>query len=430
MRIVPLDEITIPERIRKEIDSNGLAKLMESISSRGLFHPVVTRMEEGKLVLVAGETRLRAITQLHMLGTKIMCGVDEIPSGHIAITDFGELPPDEALEIELHENIIRVDLPWQMRVDALARLHKLRQSQHPNWNKSDTVREVRQMEPGEPITNKGITQVTDSLLLAAHMGDERVKKAPTQKRALKIVSEILEKKFAEKLAAQQPKQEEKLRLFTEDAIVWMKQQEPEQYDIILTDPPYGQGAHNIDAGMTTRANYKDTWDSASSLIASFAQLSYHLAKPQAHLYMFCNVRLFFMLEPLFLNAGWDVWTRPLIWVKDQGHTAMADWGPSYRYEAIMYAIKGQKMVVKTMQPDVLQYPLEKDREHQAQKPVELYVDLLRRSTLDGLASVLDPFAGSGTIFEAAQKLDLHADGCEIEPSAIAACHRRLERIKK
>jgi site-specific DNA-methyltransferase (adenine-specific) len=65
--------------------------------------------------------------------------------------------------------------------------------------------------------------------------------------------------------------------------------------------------------------------------------------------------------------------------------------------------------------------------HGAQKPVELFRNLLARSCRPG-DTVLDPFAGSGTIFPAAHDLKVLATGIEMEPQYYGMCVKRIEEL--
>lgn len=62
--------------------------------------------------------------------------------------------------------------------------------------------------------------------------------------------------------------------------------------------------------------------------------------------------------------------------------------------------------------------------HAAAKPPALYAELLRRSTVPGM-KVLDPCAGSGPIFVAANMLNLTADGIEVSMQHAATALSRI-----
>jgi site-specific DNA-methyltransferase (adenine-specific) len=99
-------------------------------------------------------------------------------------------------------------------------------------------------------------------------------------------------------------------------------------------------------------------------------------------------------------------------------------GPRRTYECILFASKGDRKILKVAN-DVLAYPNVAEKDHGAQKPVELFADLLSRSCYPG-EQVLDPFMGSGTIFPAASKERLIATGCEINQEYYNLAVTRLE----
>ncbi len=82
---------------------------------------------------------------------------------------------------------------------------------------------------------------------------------------------------------------------------------------------------------------------------------------------------------------------------------------------ILYAIKGERYA-KRLAPDVITAHSDPNLNHPAQKPVKLLVDLLSRSCGAG-DLVLDPFAGSGSIFPAAHELKVRATGIEVDEGA-------------
>jgi DNA modification methylase len=116
----------------------------------------------------------------------------------------------------------------------------------------------------------------------------------------------------------------------------------------------------------------------------------------------------------------------MIWAKGNGMLPRPDHGPRNTYEALLFATKGEKRMVTVGQPDVIQVPMPVlNRTHGAEKPVGLYLDLMKRSCLPG-ESVLDPFMGSGTVFPAANLAHLRATGIEIHPSFYGIAVTRLE----
>jgi DNA modification methylase len=205
----------------------------------------------------------------------------------------------------------------------------------------------------------------------------------------------------------------------------------EQFDVILTDPPYGIGADTFgDSGGKAAGahSYDDTYENWKRIIPEFANQSYRITKPQAHLYAFCDIDRFHEFKRYLDDAGWNCFRTPLIWYKSAGsRLPWVDFGPQRKYEIAIYANKGRRPV-NTIIGDVLSYNSDENLGHQAQKPVALYADLLRRSVAPGNL-VLDPFAGSGTIFPAAHEVKCRAVGIESVAEHYALCLKRLEKLK-
>ena len=217
----------------------------------------------------------------------------------------------------------------------------------------------------------------------------------------------------------------------EDSLLWMMHAPSETFDVIITDPPYGIGADTFgdSGGAAAGAHfYEDSYENWKALISTLSTSGYRVARPQAHLYCFCDITRFEELKEILTAAGWKCFRTPLIWHKPNGNRVpWVESGPQRRYEIILYAKKGDKPVTR-IYGDVLEYRADENLGHPAQKPVALYVDLLRRSCTAG-DQVLDPFAGSGPIFPAAQELKLRATGVEKDPAAYGIALARLDKLK-
>jgi len=215
-------------------------------------------------------------------------------------------------------------------------------------------------------------------------------------------------------------------------LLWMATTSPEQFDVILTDPPYGMGADQFgDGGGGRLANnehhYKDDYVSWKSLMGQWCALAYAVAKREAHAYVFCDLDNFHELKKMMQDAGWYVFRTPFICTKPgSGRVPLPDEGPRRQYETILYAIKGHKKTT-AIYPDVISTVADAGLLHGAQKPVALFEDLLRRSVRPG-DSVLDSFAGSGTIFPAAHNFKVKATGIEMNPEYFALCYKRIQQL--
>lgn len=435
MRLLKLSEVKIkPNRQRKEFDPTALEELKNSIELVGLQHAITVRDEEDIIYLVGGESRLKVITDMHELGVKFRYNNNLVPNGYIPTVTLGELNELEAEEAELDENIKRKDLTWQEKSAALARLKTLREKQAALEGKVHTVADLA-MEVKGRSDGSYQNNIRKELIVAKHLNNPVIAKAKSADEAFKLLK-------------REQQREENIKLANEigttfnssfhtvlnmDCLEYMEQTENVcKFDIILTDPPYGMNAQNFNdsAGRSTDINHKydDSPESWLKLMKEWARLSYQVTKEKAHAYVFCDIDNFPKLKELMREAGWYVFRTPLIhYKKNSGRVPLPDRGPRRCYETILYAIKGEKQITQIL-PDVIESTGDDTTGHGAQKPLELYINLLQRSARAG-DEVLDCFAGSGVILPAAHKFTCKATAIELLPEYYGLCLNRLKEIK-
>jgi DNA modification methylase len=449
MRQIPITEILIkPERQRQEFDPQALQELVSSIEENGLMHPPVLRSEAGRWVLVAGERRLKAVSQIWELGGSFRHDNQQVEVGCIPFTNIGELSHLQAEEAELDENLKRKDLTWQEHAAAVARLHKLRVAQRVEENYvADSLGEPVKLAHTVADTALELTgrrdgdyqaQTRKEILVSRHLDNPLVAKAKSADEAFKILKRQEESAKNVELAKTVGAtfNADLHQLININCLEFMAAvadaPEAGKFDVILTDPPYGMGADNFgDAGGKLTGiehHYDDSYESWKELMTRWTDLSFKVAKAQAHAYVFCDIDMFHELKALMQKAGWYVFRTPLINHKtNSGRVPLPDQGPRRQYEIILYAIKGKKQTTH-IYPDVISTSADENFSHGAQKPVALYQNLLQRSVRPG-DRVLDSFAGSGTIFEAANGFKCAATGLELNPEYYGMCLARLKRLK-
>jgi site-specific DNA-methyltransferase (adenine-specific) len=423
MQTISLDDIVIENsRVRHEFDVEYIDELRASILDKGLFHaPLLKR--DGR-TLVAGECRIRAIRSLYGSGKTFRYNGEEVPANTIPYTTLGDLSDFSIREAEIEENIKRRDLTWQERINAISDLHAMRVEQNPKQTHMATAEEIL----GDKINAmSGVRLVRNAQIIAKHMDDPDVRKAPDERTAFKIISKKLTNEAAAKRA-------EGIVNTTPHTLICSPCEGPllsslpeGKFDLIITDPPYGREASSFGTGQTHE--YEDDRASAMKLYDVLANGGYRVTKPAAHLLTFIHVPFFEDLYYLFGIYGWKVFPTPLIWVKGssantQGHFPWPDHGPRRCYEGLLFAVKGNKPLV-SMFADVANIPPVQDKHHPAEKPVELYTYYLRNITLPG-SEILDPFCGSGTIFPAASSLKMIATGIEKNAQTYKLANARLQ----
>lgn len=447
MRFIKLSEITIkPDRQRQEFDPQALQDLVSSIETLGVLHPPVLRSEAGHWVLVAGERRLKAMAQIWELGGSFRCDNEEVPEGCIPFSNIGELSTLDAEEAELDENLKRKDLTWQEHAAAVAKLHRLRGAQKAAVTSTEhsaaPIAVQTYAETAQEILGKSDggyqDQIRKEILVSRHLDNPAVAKAKSADEAFKILKKQEESAKNVELAriVGASFNADLHTLLNVNCLSFMQDcasgPEAAKFDVILTDPPYGMGADQFgDAGGKLAGiehRYDDSPEAWRDLMGLWTVLSYQVCKTQAHAYVFCDIDMFHELKAMMQKAGWYVFRTPFINHKmNSGRVPLPDQGPRRQYEIILYAIKGKKQTTH-IYPDVISTSADENFSHGAQKPVALYQNLLQRSVRPG-DRVLDTFAGSGTIFEAANGFKCSATGTELNPEYYGMCLARIARCK-
>lgn len=440
IKYIACSDIFIAEdRQRKEFNPEEIVSLADSIIKNGLIHPIVLRLGEDEAPqLVAGHRRLKAIQLIWEMGSHYFCAGFSIPNDAIPYLWLGEVDPLDAYEMELEENIRRVDLSWQERSIATSRLHDLRSQQASRKNAPapaplDIAKEIFSLSDDDPSLGMRGVEIRRDIMLARNLNDPEVSGAKTAKEAFKVLKRKEQTQrnveLAERLGATFTKHVHKL--YQDNCLEWLAAQPAEQFDVILTDPPYGIDADEFSdsGGRAAGAHfYDDSFTNWLDLITPFLTQSFRVAKPQAHMYIFCDIDHFVALKTMTESVGWKVFRTPIIWHKPSGMRApWPDQGPQRKYEVCLYANKGNRLVSR-LYPDLISYPPDDNLGHQAQKPVALFQDLLIRSVRPG-DSVLDPFCGSGTIFPAAHALKCYATGVELDSAAYGIAAKRIEDLE-
>lgn len=436
MKLIDLTAIRIaPDRQRRSFPLDKLLSLGESIRRLGLQNPIVLRIVGDEYQLVSGERRLRAIQEIYDFGGQFKHDGALLMPGTIPYTLFSDLDPLAAEEAELEENTRRENLSWQEEAKAVARLTALRNKQaeaagKPPVTTQDIAEEIKGRSDGGFAA-----RVHEQLVIARHLDDTDVAAAPNHKEAFKVIKK---KEEAERNRALG---ERVGRIFSASfhqchnasLLDWLPACSSDQFDVILTDPPYGMGAHEFgdsgDTGTMQGHGYEDTFEGFRSILDCAAAHSIRITRPQAHLYWFCDIDNFFLCREAFAEVGWQVFRTPLIWVnQDKARAPWPTMGPQRKYECILYAVKGKKSVTR-MAPDVLDFRADSQLGHSAQKPVGLYRELLARSVVAGSA-VLDLCCGTGPIFPAAHELKCRATGLEMDQKSYGIAVNRITKLKE
>ena len=393
-----------------------IGALSESIQKFGLIHPIVVAPTDDpeKFELVVGERRYRGA---------IMAGLSEIP-----VTLREGAPASLLAEIELEENICRVDISFEEEGTLLDKIHTLKKKQDYTWSHEKTAE----------MTNRSVGDVFNKIKLA-----KKFKERPDMKKACKnlpytaAVKKVAQIEAAEKV---QRMSDQGLIILTTDlqhgdCNELIRKLDNESIDLIVTDPPYG--LEKLEALRTTGSDkmsgHQLMSDTHNMTISDVLDILHMLApqlgrvmKPGAHFYMFCA----FQYIGDFIKAlSPHLEFQPPILIWDRGKPSGPSYGYNYlsRAEAIVYGYRpprGRRLNENRYNifecPDVPRnlrmYPTE--------KPVPLLQAFIENSSTPN-DLVLDPFAGSASTLVAANKSGRRCIGFEIDKESYLRAQLRI-----
>jgi site-specific DNA-methyltransferase (adenine-specific) len=193
-------------------------------------------------------------------------------------------------------------------------------------------------------------------------------------------------------------------------------------DVLVTDPPYASAAATVTTGRGKQAWGGNWGDMSLVTLMATATLDAANLAAEHEVYWFADHLSYAALIPLFFRRYPVV--QSIVWDKDT-----MGMGAYYRRQtefilytrtrnAAEFASKNARDLLR-IKPDYA------EREHPAQKPLRLMLELLANSQAG--AVVLDPYAGAGTTLVAARMLGRPAIGVEIEERHCETIARRLSR---
>lgn len=433
MPIIHINTIVVGER-QREVDRHHVLTLKESILSKGLLHPPVVIKEGESYRLIAGAHRLAAIRDCCENNEIFSFDGSPLPPSFVPVTNVWDLSPADLLETELEENIIRLEIPWQDRARALAAIHDLRQKENPNQSFQDTAKELAAKDTSiAPRTLR--REVRNATILAANLHRPSVAKARNATEALGILMKEEEALVEAELISRRKAAAHAAPSLCEARLGDMKlilpSLDPESFDLIIADLPYGIGADT--GGFRQRTvehhNYDDSPETAKTLIQCVVAEGFRVTKSRANLFIFGDVDYFGFFKNAASAMGWKPFRTPIIWQKSESE-GLAPWGrEGFRrtYEMLFYATKGQRgLLLSPTDILTIKRVSRSERRYGPEKPVELMERLIECSTMPG-DSVLDPCCGAGSSLAAARRLKRKALGIEIDSSAHALAVVAAER---
>lgn len=415
---IPIDSIIIERdtRQRREIDTSDID---ESIARRGVLTPICVTNSR---VLIFGERRLTSAKK---------AGHTEI----LARFAPDNLSPHDLQLLELEENLMRAELPWQDKAAAMAKLFALSSL------------------PSIPAFASSIgyeQSFVNRMLGAAEeiaKGNARVAQAPTVQKAMNVVVRQREREQNNAIAdildtiggdSHAPP----IQAPPEDPILntsfhqWAKGYLGPKFNVIHCDFPYGVGLDDSDqlqVGGNAHSTYADSPDIFWALLKTLSEEGHRFISHSAHLIFWHSMKeeLYLPMRAFFRERmpEWTFEDYPLIWLKtdNRGIAPDVERRPRRIYETALFGWRGDRKLVKLASNG---YGAPKEASaHPSTKPEPVLRHFLGM-VVDQHTRLLDPTCGSGSALRAAESLGAASVlGLELDPEFHADAIARYRRFK-
>jgi DNA modification methylase len=418
---IPLADITVGERFRKDLGK--IDDFAAAIKSRGyLLQPLIVDKD---LNLLGGGRRYAATKSL---------GWQTVP---VRIVD-GDMDDLTRREIELEENVLRLELAWQERSKLtleIDRLYKLKYGQarvgrptgtvliggigkgHLGAKGTNTIDDSITRQDGWSSTAntaelRGVSRSTvqrDLELAYAMEVMPSLADEDNQTNALRKKARLIEDIERELLLRQRKNSIRRLDscVLQGDATQLILSLETHSVDCVITDPPYGDDVLPFGQPHRTEKEFDDSPESTLALLRSIGPELRRVLKPSGHLYAFFGPKLWQQSIDIWRNSGFDVRKIIGIWHKTGGATGTVNWDFDFApdWEPFLLAHNGERRLANKHSATFAHNPdLGMSRFHANQKPIGLIREFLELSS-DRDDLVLDPFGGSGSVALACQQLN-------------------------
>ena len=208
-----------------------------------------------------------------------------------------------------------------------------------------------------------------------------------------------------------------VQLILGDCLEVMRTMPDKSVDAVITDPPYFLPAQHYQTRKKFMRNFSDM-GILEYFFRNFFQEVSRIVKDDGCFYIFCDGQSY----PLFWYYGYSISksVRPLIWDKQ---VSINGYYWRHQHELILFGEMPESKPLPTGDGDIIRGRAVKvdDREHPAEKPVEMMAMLCNKSG----DTILDPFMGSGTTGVACVQTGRNFIGIEIDPTYFAIAEKRI-----
>ncbi len=229
--------------------------------------------------------------------------------------------------------------------------------------------------------------------------------------------------------------DQRLSIFQDDSINFLKNLPAESVDVIITDPAYSGmnqklklGSGKIigkysEAGKTDAKWFEEFHDTEENY-KTFLQECFRVMKNNRHIYIMFDSYSLLTLAPVVR----DIFEVKNLLCWDKVNIGLGHYFRR-RHEFIMFASKGKRPLNSKSIPDVWKIKRVSQAQYPTQKPTEVF-ELMLKGSAEKDFVVCDPFLGSGSSAIAAIKANCKFLGCDISEKSLSFSKERVEQFLK
>jgi len=229
--------------------------------------------------------------------------------------------------------------------------------------------------------------------------------------------------------------DERISIFQEDSISFLKGLPSNSVDVIITDPAYSGMNQRLKLGSgkiigkyanagKEGARWFEEFHDTDENYKAFLKECYRVLKNNRHIYLMFDSYSLLSLAPI---------AREIFEVKNVICWDKANIGLGHyfrrRHEFILFASKGKRPLNSKNIPDVWKIKRIVSAQYPTQKPTEVFELMLKGSAEENFV-VCDPFLGSGSAAIAAIKSKCKFIGCDISEKALSFSKERIVQYIK
>jgi site-specific DNA-methyltransferase (adenine-specific) len=229
--------------------------------------------------------------------------------------------------------------------------------------------------------------------------------------------------------------DQRVSIFQDDAINFLKGLPSNSVDLIITDPAYSGMNQKLKLGSgkiigeykkagENGAKWFEEFHDTEENYAAFLKQCFRVLKKDRHIYLMFDSFSLLTLAPIVR----DVFEVKNLLCWDKVNIGLGHYFRR-RHEFIMFASKGKRPLNSKSIPDVWRIKRVTSAKYPTQKPTEVF-ELMLKGSAEKDFIVCDPFLGSGSAAIAAIKNGCKFLGCDISDKSVEFSKERIKHFQK